>query len=283
MIQGTSSGFTVTVSGLAVYLDTWAVIELAKHNPLRRRRFVEALRTGDADLVFSVANAVELTGPQGDSRDAVRVFLDDIGSHWFPVELNVTEVVLREQHSADPAKNCVSEQFFMDHCAHRMRDYTPGSGKVIDASELYGLGTVVDWVHAERDSIRRGIEDLDATLVDRINGHFAKSEADRLWLDQAFPVWPFIPSQPATFMFVNLVRTLILEAKSHRLKTGDGLDFSHAVMGSAFANFVALDKHWKRRVERLPENRLARVYDRVQLDQMVTDIELTLKQRGTLR
>jgi hypothetical protein len=54
---------------------------------------------------------------------------------------------------------------------------------------------------------------------------------------------------------------LVLEAKQFRLKKGDGLDFSHAVMGSAFASVVTLDKHWKRRIEGLPKpNQLAHIY-----------------------
>lgn len=75
------------------------------------------------------------------------------------------------------------------------------------------------------------------------------------------------------------MRTLIVEAKGHPLKPGDALDFSHAVMASAFASVATLDKHWKRRVEGLPKpNGLARVYYEPELDQMVTDIGSSLKQ-----
>jgi hypothetical protein len=57
----------------------------------------------------------------------------------------------------------------------------------------------------------------------------------------------------------------------------DGIDFSQAVVGSAYASVAALDKHWKRRVEALPQpNGLARVYCSPHLDQMVQDIERQL-------
>src|SRR5271165_1868096 len=84
--------FNFTLSGLAIYLDNFAIIDLAKGDLLRRERFVSSLDKG-ADLLFSVSNLVELTGPQGKSRTAVRTFLDEIGPHWFPVELDATEVV----------------------------------------------------------------------------------------------------------------------------------------------------------------------------------------------
>ncbi|HWZ43294.1 MAG TPA: hypothetical protein VNW97_07440 [Candidatus Saccharimonadales bacterium] len=54
---------------------------------------------------------------------------------------------------------------------------------------------------------------------------------------------------------------MIVEAKAHHLKKGDGLDFCHAVMASTFAHVATLDKHWKRRLDGFPEpNKLARIY-----------------------
>ncbi len=282
MITFTPSGPRVTVSGLAVYLDNWAVIELAKHDPLRRQRFVDALRTGDADLLFSITNAAELTGPQGESRDAVRAFLDEIGPHWFPVLLSAIDVIARETQGAAPAKSCVADEFFLTYWAHRVRGCTPGSGKVIDMSEVFRLGAMLDWLGPQRESIRQGSADLGDSLGKMICRHRADSDADPKWLDQHFPRLQFNPSKPAMFTYVNLVRTLIIEAKSHHLNSRDGMDFCHTVIGSAFASFATLDTEWKRRIETLPPHRLAFIYDPSQLDQMIMDIELTLKRRGSL-
>jgi hypothetical protein len=74
--------------------------------------------------------------------------------------------------------------------------------------------------------------------------------------------------------YVNLVRTIIVNARAYKLKDSDGADFCHAVMASAFASVATLDKHWKRRIDSLPKpNRLARIYYGPELDAMVTDIE----------
>ena len=47
----------------ADYLDNWALIELAKKDPARRRRFIAAVNAG-AEVVFSVTNAAELYQPE---------------------------------------------------------------------------------------------------------------------------------------------------------------------------------------------------------------------------
>ena len=64
------------------------------------------------------------------------------------------------------------------------------------------------------------------------------------------------------------------EAKSYRLKNGDGRDFCHSVVGAAYGSLAALDKHWKRRVEALPKpNGLAKIYYEPELGQLVNDLE----------
>jgi hypothetical protein len=273
--------FHASISGLAVYLDNFSLIRLAKHNPSRRKRFVAALHNG-ADLMFSVANAAELMGPRGDSLEAVRLFLNEIGPHWFPVELDPFEVTKRELAGARPDQSCVATDFMKQYFAARTTGYTPASGRIIDLSEqFFCLGAVLDWLNPQRTSILARTADLDDALINKIIEHRSIYERDHLWLDRAFPALTFVEGKPATFTYVNLVRTLILEAKSHRLKKGDGFDFCHAVIASAFASVATLDKHWKRRIESLPKpNKLARIYYEPQLDKMIDDIETVLKSRG---
>jgi hypothetical protein len=285
MIRATSSTdapltFNASVSGLAVYLDNFSLIRLAKHNPSRRQRFITALHNG-ADLMFSVSNAAELIGPQGDSQDAVRLLLNEIGPHWFPVELNPFEVTQRELAGARPDQSCVASDFMKQYFVARTAGYTPASGRVIDLSEqFFCLGAVLDWLNPQRTSILARTADLDQALINKIREHRSEYERDKLWLERAFPALPFIEGKPATFAYVNIVRDLILEAKSHRLKKGDGFDFCHAVIACAFASIATLDKHWKRRVENLPKpNKLARIYYEPQLDEMIDDIESVLKSR----
>jgi hypothetical protein len=71
----------------------------------------------------------------------------------------------------------------------------------------------------------------------------------------------------------------LISDSGYQMKKGDGIDFCHAVMASAFANFATLDKQWKRRVESLPQpNRGTRIYYEPELGAMVDDIESALVQ-----
>jgi hypothetical protein len=280
MIQVTSSFetplmFWATAKGFPVYLDNWAIGDLAEGAPSRRERFVEAVRAG-AEILFSIANAVELTGPKGKSLDAVKGFLNELGPHWVPMELNPFKVLEREQNGVSPAESGISDGFVTAYFHSRTADCSPRSGKIIDLSpDFFRLGMVLDWF-AKDESLLKHVAQLGDWLkiVHEFRTVYKQNPSLLDWKCRTTST-----SQPATFACRNLARTLIIE--SGQLKKGDAMDFCHAVMGSAFASFATLDKNWKRRVDALPKpNRLARIYDPTQLDQMVTDIELALKQKG---
>lgn len=272
--------FNATVNGLPIYLDNFALIELAKHDSKRRTRLIDALHSGKVDLLFSVTNAAELAGPQGRSLELVRAFLDEIGPNWFPVELNPAEVVQRELKGARPSESCISQQFMKDYFRDRAQSYNAGSGKVIDLSpSFFRLGPVLDWVCPQRLSILEGKAKMDNVLIETIREEQAAFRQNPAWLDQKYPAFvPFNPVMPATFTYFNLRRSLVLD-KQHQLKTNDGFDYCHALLASAYSSVATLDKHWKRRIENLPKpNNLAKIYYGPELDQMVTDIETHVRQ-----
>ncbi len=279
MIQATASSdiapvtFTARVRGLAIHLDNWALGDLAEGDPSRRARFLTALRSGVADLMFSVTNVVELAGLRGRSYVAVKSFLNEIGPNWFPVELDVYQVTERERKGADLAEACISEGFMRAYFENRVAAHSREARNVIDLSDgFYCLGDVLDWVGLQHDHLREQSRQLDQLWRNEIRR--ARSTHGR---NQWLPV-PFDSSKPATFTLVNLVRDLV--ATGQTLRKNDALDLCHAVMGSSFASFATLDGPWKRRVERLPKpNKLALIYDGPQLNQMVTDIESAVNQK----
>jgi len=261
-----------SVSGPVVYLDNWAFINLAKGDQSRRRRFLDAIRSG-VDLLFSATNAAELSGPQGRSAEAVKAFLDEIGPRWFPAKLDPTEVIKGELRGESPGTVCVDQNFLKSYVADLMRNYTPGSGKVICLSDdFFRLGPILDRLGPQRESLSKTSAQFDELLKSEraaVRGTFKR---DPELLDRKFPRIPFNPARPAFFVYMNMLRILAVEASS--LKKGDGLDFCHAVMACAFASFATLDKRWKHRVASLPTpNRLARIYCPSELDQMAVDIE----------
>jgi hypothetical protein len=278
MIRVTPTGLNVSVSGPVVYLDNWAIYDLAENDPLRRRRFVDAVH-GGIDLLFSVTNAAELSGPQGRSADAVKRFLDEIGPHWFPARLDATEVVRRETRGESPEQACLDEEFFKSYVVDRIGPYGLDPRKLMELPDsLFTLGPILDRVGPQRDSISKGSAEFDEVIKGRMSMVREKSKREPTFLDERFPLLSFAPSRRTSFVYRNLLRITVVEADS--LKKGDGLDFCHAVIACAFGSFAALDTQWKRRVGALPPNALARVYSPRELDQMVTDMEFWLEHQA---
>jgi hypothetical protein len=267
--DGSIMTLKASVNGPVVYLDNWAFIELAKKDPSRRRRFLDAIRSG-ADVLFSVTNAAELSGPQGRSAEAVKAFLDEIGPRWYPAKLDPMEAVKLEIRREDPGKVCFDEQFFKTYVADRIRSYDKRVFALTD--EFFSLATMMDRLGPQQKSISETSAKFDQMLKNKMSAVRKMSKRDPSLLDKKFPWIPFDPARPACFVFFNLLRIMALESNS--LTKGDGLDFCHAVTGCAYANFTTLDIAWKRRIANLPKpNGLACVYSRAELNQMVADIE----------
>jgi hypothetical protein len=268
-----------TVNGIPIYLDHFAIKVLAKGKPSLRQRFVAALHNG-ADLLFSIANGVEISGAKEDSALVIKAFLDELGPHWYPVDFNPQLVMEREKAGWDPSRCCFAEDLLRAFFADRTSEDRPGSGKVIDLSEqFFRLGLFVDWLRPQRDHLLGQSRVFDTALSTGISKLRRKRKHAPGWLDHVIPAPQFHPRMAATFAFNCLMRELISDS-GFQLKKGDGMDFCHAVMGSSFAVFATLDKQWKRRVENFPTpNQAARIYYEPEIGTMVADIEAALEQR----
>jgi hypothetical protein len=173
-------------------------------------------------LMFSVTNAIELAGPQGRSIEIMREFLDQVGPHWFPVELDAKLVVDREINRIHSPEACLSTRFAKDffNFVTRPSVYAPGSGEIVlcDAN-IFNLGAIFDWMQPQRDSLTQGKQELDTALTNKITGYRAEFEEDPGWLDENFPaLTSFNPAMPALFTYANIVRGLVQDAKAFRLK-----------------------------------------------------------------
>jgi len=278
-----------SVNGLTVFLDNFALKELAKGSKDRRARFITTLERG-VEVMFCVSNAAELSGPQGRSFDEIRTFLDEIGTHWFPVESDPIICVKREQQSLNPMMCCFSENLLKVFTATRLK--RSPEIKIADLpaslpSDFFRLGTFMDWLAPMRKEIIAGKAQLGIRLRDQIIEHWVEYKRNPGWLDAHFPELPFRADRPATFIYMNLVRLLILESKARVIVPNDGIDFAQAVISSAYASVATLDKHWKRRINMiLPKpkpNGLAQIYYQQELDKMVRDIERYLDEASLQR
>jgi len=270
--------FESSVRGIAIYLDTFALKSFAKGDASLRQRFVAAVNNG-ADLLFSVTNGVEISGATGASSEAVKAFLNELGPNWYPIQMSTDEVMSREKRGLAPGACCIDEDVLRAFFSNRTCGHTPGSGKIIDLShEFFQLGAFVDWLAPQRNYFLEQRRQFDELLKDYIHKLRARHKEKPSWLDQVLPQPQFSPSRAATFAYFGLLRGLIYD-RGRQVKDGDAMDFHHAVMACAFANFAALDKHWKTRVANLPKpSRTPRIYYEPELAAMVADIESGLSQ-----
>src|SRR5581483_6746819 len=88
--------FIASIKGIAVYLDNWALKVFAKTKPELGERFIRAIRRG-GDVLFSTSHAIEALGPQEESSEAFKSFLNRIGPHWYPISGNIFTVMEREK------------------------------------------------------------------------------------------------------------------------------------------------------------------------------------------
>ena len=83
-------------------------------------------------------------------------------------------------------------------------------------------------------------------------------DRDPAVFDHALPAAPFKSGYSTTFTLTQLTRALVLDSKAYQLKTGDGIDYCHAIIAASFARAATLDKAWKRRIEALPSRTISR-------------------------
>jgi hypothetical protein len=275
--------FAASVSGIAIYLDNWAIKALAKDDPALGKRFIAVVH-GGADLLFSTAHAVEIIGPQERSSEAFKTFLNQLGDHWYPVLLDVFEAAKREAKGLSTSKCCFDGEVLTAYFKSATSEHSPGSGKVIDLSEgFFRLGAFINWLSPQRYELRAKCAEFDKTVKESVGRLRARLKREPGWLDKALPQRQFHPSQAATFACESLIRELASDS-GYQVRKGDGIDFCHAGMASAFATFATLDKQWKRRVENFPKpNKMARIYYRPQLGAMMDDIEAALVEFKSIR
>lgn len=256
-----------------VYLDNWAIIELAEGDASRQDRFLRALREG-GELLFSWTNAAELWGPQGHSAAQVRAFLSAIGAHWIPLEANPFTVAKRECRGISAERTAISHTFINAYFAQRACELSPGGKAVVDLSEgFFSLEAVGDWAQEERDSTCAELRSLDDSLIGLVDAARGRYKENVNSLDVEFPFVPYDHQRPASFALAHLLRNLVSD-KAYQLKKGDGADLCHAVLGAAYGSIATLDKQWKRRVDCLPgPNKLARIFYKPEMDELVGTLE----------
>ena len=121
------------LEGVAVYLDNWAIIELANGDPKRRERFVNALKSCGS-LMFSFTNSIELGEAEHEPANA-RALVP--GRNRGALDPNRAKSVdgdgPRDRGQTNPTP-CISTLFIETFTKDRMFEQSPGGSKVVDLS-----------------------------------------------------------------------------------------------------------------------------------------------------
>ena len=251
----------------SIYLDQDSLLDLAT-TPARRTRFIETFKR-KGTLLFSWTNALDLSGPQGSSAQHIKSFLEELGAHWIPLEINPWKVE-RKESGAEPSSGtpCVSESF--------LRAYYPHIH-----GGLMTLGKVIDLIAQDRDEFVTEIERLKREADRMVVSWRAGYEVNPASLDEFLPSLRYNPEQPVTFILREMARLVTREAKSHKWKPNDGVDFMHAIVSAGYGDFVLLDKHWKARVSKVaPPRSYPWLYYRFELDHFLDAFEKCEVQTG---
>jgi hypothetical protein len=265
--------------GHGIYLDNWAIIDLAKGPRSRRDTFLEALRRVGS-VLFSFANAAEIGGPRGASEAAVTDFLKAIGRYWVPFQMNAFRV--EEREAAGRVDAPIATELFLRLAARRYIETASKPGAAaLDASDLFDLSAVIPLAQAWHDDGAEAAE-LTRRLREGIELLATSAATPAEAADLKLPAHGADPGRRVGFVIHHLFRTLVKQAKSHRFKAGDGFDFCHAVMATAYASVATLDETWKQRVGLLPaEAQAPQVFYAPELDAFV-DAVVALTPRAVI-
>jgi hypothetical protein len=244
----------------AIYLDHDSLGEISRAAD-RRRRFLD-IWTRKGELLFSWANAFDISGPQEGSAQAIKELLEAIGPHWVPLEINPWKVV-RKESGQEPSSGtpCVSESFLGSYFL-RLRD------------DVTNLGRVVDLIQEDRDTVQRNLTDIKAHANRMVQTFRDDYRRDRTSLDRLLPAVPNDPARPAAHVLRSLER-LVTSQLGFQWTLNDGVDFMHASVAATCADFLLLDRQWKRRVlEVAPAKTYRWVFYRNELDDFLDAFEL---------
>jgi hypothetical protein len=233
-----------------LYLDQWALYKFANEEPLKTRllRVFETKGT----LMFSWMNVAEIATLQGDSRKKIEALLAGIGVQWFALDVNVAEVMEREDEG---------RKLDAPFDAEFVAKFYP----FIHGEEVLSLSKVVTLTEDDVEASKALLESHKSKFLEFIAEKRAEVKKQPE-LVKNFATVPFDPNRPSRHAYFEVFRPIISDP-SLNLSRNDTVDVFHTVVAAAYCDVVLLDVKWATMVRKLqlPPNRL-RVYSPNELD-----------------
>ena len=226
----------------AVYLDHWAMRRISEDSALETR-FVEVLTRKAGTLVISWLNLFEFTKMRDPKTvRAAEKLLEDVIPQLFFIESNPFKVMENEAHLSAGYVGSGAPQADTD-LLRGLTFLRPAGLKAFTAEGL------ITFLH-EAD-IGKMIDELSSTVVERI-------EAMRVEMDSSVSVENLIRHRPQNRTFVNgtaqilqeLLRRFLYDRRIN-VTINDGIDLLHTVVPVSYCDFVLLDRHWAKEVNRM--------------------------------
>jgi len=257
-VQATQEGYEVLVLARedTVYLDHAPLRMIAENAKWSERLATAILANGT--LFFSLIGMTDLSENRGSSLASVRGFFERIREHWVLIDPNPVRVAQREALfrpggvSSHPAAEV---DLLLEYYA-KVLTYRP------DEQRRPSLRALVDMLENEpmtAESLARGKETL-APLVDVIPRLREDCKLDPKALDRRFPSVELTATNRVTFLWHELIRRVVRDS-TMGIERNDILDLLHAVVPTAFAKYVVLDKRWATLLAQIPRREeFARVF-----------------------
>jgi hypothetical protein len=211
-----------------VYLDHWAVAKISG-NPVWRSRFIKALNKKGGTLLFSYLNIVEL-GRHLKAQPNVKVFLEEVGTHWCFIDVDAPAVIEREGKS-------VSSQMPPCFDERGLNSYYP----YIHEGPLT-LGKIVELVGVQKDRCDAIYARSDEIVAQLTAIQAAIKRGDPNINPDAYRSGGLDPKRPTRYVYYSLMRSTLhgnlVITRNHVC------DLLHATAALSQADFILLDKHW---------------------------------------
>jgi hypothetical protein len=218
-----NGNWEVSVRPPLVYLDHWAVREIAK-NPLRRDHFLETFKSRGT-LLFSVFNMAEMGQNSGRSYQQICDLLDGVDAFWIFIESDVDIVQQRIVARQPPPATFLGS---LDLLGTIVKTLPVGT---------YKLGSALAALQGEdfRAEMPRLLQ--RPAMLQLFQGFRADHKRGRKMLPNR------LPRETPAWIMLELARHLVKDGKN--IENNDVIDLLHAVVPLCFAHIVLLEKAWR--------------------------------------
>ena len=230
-----------TFSSPVVYLDHWA-LRLFSSNPDLSKQLINAIKGSNGSLALSWLNLAEFTKITDASQaQAAEQLVNDLIPNLYFLEVNPFTVMGIENqllNGAPPAPPHADQDFL------KAFSLLPSNGL-----SLFTANGLFEVIVQNGGAVR--IDKLADIIVERIEAMREELNADpeKEKLVLGSPRGP--ERQTGTLQILRELLRNFFADRTIKVTRNHAIDFMHAVVPSAYCDYVLLDRHWEDQVKRM--------------------------------